>query len=87
MTCNRQKTKGSAKDILWCRSALKLLNYKNSTVKDQLEMCVYGYKDTVPVAMDQCTMPSVAVHPTPFKPMGRYSKQNPCIPRWNQFGK
>jgi len=36
MTCNRQKTKGSAKDILWCRSASKLLNFKKSTVKDQL---------------------------------------------------
>jgi len=35
MTCNRQKTKGSAKDILWCRSASKLLNFKKSTVKDQ----------------------------------------------------
>jgi hypothetical protein len=37
MTCNRQRTKSSAKDILWCRSVLKLLNFKKSTVKDQFK--------------------------------------------------
>ena len=37
MTRHRQKTNGSAKDILRCRSDLKLFNYQKSTVKDQLE--------------------------------------------------
>jgi hypothetical protein len=35
MTRHRQKTNGSAKDILRCRSDLKLFNYQKSTVKDQ----------------------------------------------------
>jgi len=38
MTRHRQKTNGSAKDILRCRSDLKLFNYQKSTVKDQLEL-------------------------------------------------
>jgi hypothetical protein len=37
MTFISKKTNGSAKDILRSRSALKLLNYKKSTVKDQLK--------------------------------------------------
>jgi len=37
MTFICKKTNGSAKDIFRSRSALKLLNFKKSTVKDQLE--------------------------------------------------
>ena len=56
MTCNRQKTKGSAKDILWCRSASKLLNFKKSTVKDQF----VNYSDHTGVEF-YCVFPSVLV--------------------------
>jgi hypothetical protein len=37
MTFICKKTNGSAKDILSSRSALKLLNFKKWTVKDQLK--------------------------------------------------
>jgi hypothetical protein len=36
MTVIAKKTNGSAKDFFRPRSALKLLNFKKSTVKDQL---------------------------------------------------